>query len=403
MVALTPVVRSRMQQMVDALKHTGRIRSPGVEQAFLAIPRHLFINRLHESYVTPGRNEWIPLDPLCPQEASLDLIYSADTAILQKLTPPTSSSAPAVMAPMLEALEARAGLTVLEIGAGSGYNAALLASIVGKQGCVYTLEHQPDVAEEAERNLHRAGVQGVQVVCADGGEGYAPGAPYQRMLATASLYDIPPAWPEQLTEGGLVVAPVWMAPGFMPIVKLAKQQATLVGCGVAAASFMALQGAYGYQELRGMVNAETEERLAAVLAQPIAEGRELPVHLDGDPEHQFHRFQELIAFVHLREAQRAIRLWAPSSQRWAECALWDREAASVAVLWGRDWKVSVYGNDAMDQRFMELLRLWQTLGMPGITAYQMRVVPGREALAPRKPDTVVQVRTWNTWEISIVR
>ena len=128
--------------MVEELKQKGQLRSVLVERAFSAVPRHLFINRL-PPYFAPDGKDWLSFDPLHPQEEYLDKIYSADTSIILKAAPPSSSSQPSVMTPMLEELELAKDMKVLEIGTGSGYNTALLANIVGENNLVYTIDNQP--------------------------------------------------------------------------------------------------------------------------------------------------------------------------------------------------------------------------------------------------------------------
>lgn len=394
----TSEIKQRMQRMAEELKQKGLLRSPLVETAFSSVPRHLFINRL-PPYLAPSGKDWIKFDPFHAQGECLYKIYSADTSILLKANPPTSSSAPSVMAGMLEELELAEGMKVLEIGTGSGYNAALLAHIVGEKKRVYTIENQPDVAKEAKANLRRASFQGVEVICADGGYGHAPSAPYHRVLATASIYDVPTSWREQLIEGGILVAPVWMAPGWMPIVKLVKQGETLSGRFVGGASFMALQGDYGYDEIGRVVNADNEERLAKLLEHPIEEDIELPIQVENEKNLYF-RFMEFNAFVNLEE-HRAIGLKAPSRKKMSWLSLWDREAYSLVSSWMPDWRVGVYGSEAMYVRLLELLNQWKEMGAPKISSYKVSIFKGKLKAYRKERNTFFQSRLWNTWEFSL--
>lgn len=398
MIYVTKEIQQRIKRMVEELKQKGQLRSPLVEMAFLSVPRHLFIIRL-PPYLAPGGEDWVKLDPLHTQGECLDKIYSADTSIILNTNPLSGSSAPSVMAGMLDALELAEGMKVLEIGTGSGYNAALLAHIVGEDNLVYTIENQSDVAKEAKANLKRASFQEVEVICADGGYGHAPSAPYHRILATASIYDVPTSWREQLIEGGILVAPVWMTPGWTPIVKLVKQGETLSGSFVGGASFMTLQGDSGYDELRCVVNADNEERLAKLLEHPIEEDIELPIQVE-DENRLYFRFMEFNAFVNLEE-HRAIGLDAPSKNKWSYLSLWDRETSSLVSVWMPDWKVGVYGSEAMYMRLLELLRQWKEMGAPEITSYTVSILQ-RILNAPRKErSTFFKSRLWNTWEFSL--
>lgn len=130
-------IQERQRGLVDDLKEQYCITTPAVEQAFLSVPRHVFL---------PG----VPLDK----------VY-ADRSIITRRDaegrPTSSSSQPAIMAIMLEQLDLKPGQRVLEIGAGTGFNAALIASIVGPGGVVVTIDIQPDLVEGARQSLDRAG------------------------------------------------------------------------------------------------------------------------------------------------------------------------------------------------------------------------------------------------------
>ncbi len=117
----------------------------------------------------------------------------------------STASMPRVVAMMLEAADLAPGLRVLEVGTGTGYNAALLASLVGTRN-VTTIEIDAGLAERARIALRRAGWP-VETITGDGEEGHPAGAPYDRILATAAVQTVPHAWVEQTRPGGLVVTP----------------------------------------------------------------------------------------------------------------------------------------------------------------------------------------------------
>ena len=160
------------QQLIEHLKQSGALHDVRVEEAFRAVPRHLFLPDLPLSEVY--RDQAIPTKQIAGAYVS-------------------SSSQPAMMAIMLEQLDLRPGLRVLEIGAGTGYNAALLAYLVGEQRQVFTLDIDEDIVEGARIHLAAAGFARVRVICGDGGLGYPPAAPYDRIVLTVGSGDIPPA------------------------------------------------------------------------------------------------------------------------------------------------------------------------------------------------------------------
>jgi protein-L-isoaspartate(D-aspartate) O-methyltransferase len=122
-----------------------------------------------------------------------------------EIGPAATISAPSMVAEMLSVMRLRPGLSVLEIGGGSGYAAATLAALGAR---VITVEVQPELADQARRNLAAAGFdEGVAVVTADGRGGWPEAAPYDRILVSASVDAIPQAWLDQLAPDGILVYP----------------------------------------------------------------------------------------------------------------------------------------------------------------------------------------------------
>lgn len=173
--------------LVDTLTATGALRDKRVAEAFLAVPRHLFVP--HVSIEEAYQDNAIPVKKLVDRWIS-------------------SSSQPSIMAIMLEQLDLQPGQRVLEIGAATGYNAALMAHLVGPTGHVTTLDIDDDLVAGAREHLSVAGVPNVDVVCADGGYGYPDGASYDRIILTVGAWDIAPAWWDQLASTGRLVLPL---------------------------------------------------------------------------------------------------------------------------------------------------------------------------------------------------
>jgi protein-L-isoaspartate(D-aspartate) O-methyltransferase len=161
--------------------------------------------------------------------------------------PISSSSQPAIMAVMLEQLALEPGQRVLEIGAGTGYNAALMAQIVGERGQVVTIDIDEDLVLAARRHLAEAGFDRVDVRCADGGYGYPEGAPYDRIILTASAWDIAPAWFDQLALGGRLVLPLSLRHA-QQSVAFERRQHHLESVAVTECGFMPLRGAFAGPE-----------------------------------------------------------------------------------------------------------------------------------------------------------
>lgn len=175
-------------ELADWIAGRGTFRTSRVEQAFRAVSRHEFL---------PGH--------------SLEEAYSRKPVVTQRAadgTSTSSASSPNLVAGMLEQLQAEPGNAVLEIGAATGFNAALLAHLTGPGGTVVTIEYDGDLAAQAAMNLRRAGYAGVQVITGDGALGHRPAAPYHRIIVTAEATDITAEWWSQLAPDGRVVVPV---------------------------------------------------------------------------------------------------------------------------------------------------------------------------------------------------
>lgn len=196
---------SLRQQLAADLVSKRAIRSPEWRRAFERVPRHLFVPRFHLEY------EDRTLDSSVPQQYDewLATVYSDQGLITQYGEDgysSSSSSTPSTMAPMLEVLAARPGNRVLEIGTGSGYNAALLCERLGSEA-VTTIDVDPALVAVARERLGVAGYR-PSVEVGDGYHGWPAGAPYDALIGTCYLWPLPPAWIEQVRPGGRVVAVV---------------------------------------------------------------------------------------------------------------------------------------------------------------------------------------------------
>ncbi len=241
-------------QLVAHLRESNALHDEAVERVLLQVPRHLFL----------------------PQ-VSLEQSY-ADVAVpirWENGLPVSSASQPAIVALMLEQLQLVPGMRVLEIGAGTGYNAALLAELVGPTGQVTTIEIDPEVADEARAHLAAAGYAGVRVLSGDGYEGWAEGAPYDRIVLTVGASDVSPAWFEQLADNGLLVLPLSLRATEASIA-FRKRWGRLKSESVTPCAFVRLRGAAGAAgqwatlpgewRLSGECAADRAEPIAALLA-----------------------------------------------------------------------------------------------------------------------------------------
>ncbi len=213
---------ANVDRLVGVLLSAGAITSPAVEAAFRAVPRHLFVPDV--AIETAYRNEAIPTKLLDGRAVS-------------------SASQPSIVAVMLDQLDLAPGQRVLEIGAGTGYNAALLAQLVGPTGRVVTVDIDEDIVAGARAHLAAAGFEGVEVVCGDGGFGYPAAAPYDRIVLTVGAWDIAPAWWQQLSAGGRLLVPLSLR-GVQRCIALERRDGWMESVSVRDCGFMRLRGGF---------------------------------------------------------------------------------------------------------------------------------------------------------------
>jgi protein-L-isoaspartate(D-aspartate) O-methyltransferase len=201
----------KREHLVAELMTQGLLRTERIIKAFLETPRHVFAGEANEGHAYVDYPMPIP---------------SGQTI-----------SAPHMVAAMTELLEPKAEDKVLEIGAGSGYQAAILSKLVKR---VYTTEINPELAAFARSNLKKAGAKNVEVVLADGSEGYAKAKPYDKVIVTCATPEIFDAWLAQLKAGGILIAPV--GEGFyQELMRIKKTKKGLEKANYGACAFVPLR------------------------------------------------------------------------------------------------------------------------------------------------------------------
>jgi protein-L-isoaspartate(D-aspartate) O-methyltransferase len=185
---LTDELAQMRERLATRVVADTRIGSERVAAALHAVPRHLFLPEQHP-----------------------EVAYQNDAIVTKRDEtgqPISSSSQPTIMAIMLDQLDLAPGQRVLEIGAGTGYNAALISHVVGPSGEVTSVDIDPELVGRAREHLAGAGFDDVTVVCADGAGGYPQRAPYDRVIATVGVSDLAPAWLEQAVPQARIVVPL---------------------------------------------------------------------------------------------------------------------------------------------------------------------------------------------------
>ena len=205
-------------RMVEHQIHSRGIMNPRVLGAMREIPRHIFIPP--------------PYDQSAYDDAPLP-IGNGQTI-----------SQPYIVALMTELLDPHPNDNILEIGAGSGYQAAILSLLVQH---ITTVERIPDVADLARKNLEKLGLKNIRIVLGDGTRGYPDNAPYHGIMITAATPEIPKPLIDQLAIGGVLVAPVGDRE-IQELVTLTKKENGIVRLAHGGARFVPLIGEYGWAD-----------------------------------------------------------------------------------------------------------------------------------------------------------
>ena len=166
--------------LINSLKYNGICDK--VLDAMMRVPRHLFV----------------------PDEYQETAYMDMPLPIGHNQT----ISAPHMVAIMCDLLDISEGMKILEVGSGSGYNAAVMAELVGEKGHIYTVERIPELARFAEENLKKAGYRNVTVVQDDGSCGLEEHEPYERISVTSAAPEVPRPLIDQLATEGIMAIPV---------------------------------------------------------------------------------------------------------------------------------------------------------------------------------------------------
>ncbi len=359
------------RQLVEQLAARGCMGDQAIRRAFLAVPRDIFLRDI-------------------VAREGLDRVYR-DQAVVTRLdgrgAPASSSSQPSLMAAMLERLELRPGHRVLEIGAGTGYNAALLANIVGAGGRVTSVELDPATARDARSALAEIGARAT-VVRTDGRGGWPRGAPYDRIVVTASSEAVPRAWHDQLRDGGLLELPLVLdrAGQGQLVVTLRKDGHALRSQAVLYGHFMSLRDAPGsavpspVPSLGAIERVDGRAHSLAQLGGPAlrrlsrAQRRRLLALALSEPRRRA---------LGLRASRPALSLYvtveAPRPRlvsTWPSIGVISGDGEGLALLAGGPktfTRIDTYGDGDGEHLLRELVDAWEQRGRPGAGALQFSI------------------------------
>ncbi|WP_016908388.1 ATP-grasp peptide maturase system methyltransferase [Streptomyces xiaopingdaonensis] len=360
------------QDLANLLQQGGVLKTAEWRRAVEDVPRERFLRFFFKD--APGPDGHLRYTPVCPdtnEDEWLALVYRNETWVTQlddHVTadtaegplpgfPTSSSTMPATVVGMNEALDVEDGMTVLEIGTGTGYSTALLCHRLGEDN-VTSVEVDPEVARRADDALEATGYS-TWTVAGDGLLGHPRRAPYDRTIATCALRRIPYAWVRQTKPGGIILAT--LSPSSWSygtgLAKLTVKDGTAEGRIIGRTSFMparaeavvplsgdlAARAAYADTERKTRLSPDVlNDWMPAFLAQLAAPGAQL-IHAVSDSREVVYLFDT------------------------------EREAFAALTADGDQWRVRQGGPVAIWDAIEEAVTAWQKAGEPDITAVRVAV------------------------------
>jgi protein-L-isoaspartate(D-aspartate) O-methyltransferase len=323
--------RPLLDAMVERLKERGTLRDARVEDALRAVPRHEFLLRDSD-----------------PEEAYtgdvIRVLASADGGTLSTISDVRS------VVGLLQMLDLRAGENALEIGLGTGYNAALMAHLVSP-GSVTSIDSEEVLVRGASETLHRLGIDNVRPLARDGWLGDSPSSPFDAILATVGVSDISPHWAAQLRDGGRVLLPLFVSVTVQPGVLFEKQGERFLGRALGTQRYVMLKGR-GHDDLGDWVivnddfwtlpraSREAWQVLTRLLSEPPAIEESFPVEDAGWPS-----WPSWLGLEDPNVVQSVKGL----------TGLFDIEAGGLAVVDPSDRTARSYGDPVTYERLVELV------------------------------------------------
>lgn len=387
------------REMVDHLVERKAIESAAVRQAFLDIPRELFVP---EIVARDG------IEAIYRPDVALPVARDAQGVAI------SSSSAPSIMAPMLEALSLGPGLRVLEVGAGTGYNAALLKELVGLPGRVTSIDLDAAIAQRARRALSLSGRR-CRVLVGDGRSGAPSQAPFDRIIVTASACEAPRAWRDQLVEGGLLEVPLRLNSecfGLQIVATFRREAERLRSVRVLIGGFMALRdparplpSVPGLQVVARKTSSETlisiEGGFVRGLGKPTIQ-RVLATMLG--PHRRIRRLtfkaaDGLIRFLGWSSLRRAGFCFVGGRYGVLTVSADGRSVAAVLAQYGKSGWIETWGNREAEQELDAYVQQWERTGRPTLEDLEITIGyarrPGRGWKTLRLSDAFIKL-DWAT-------
>lgn len=347
--------------------------------ALMAVPRHLFVDVYYDEM--SGMPEVVDCD--CLTESQLRTIYSNTTLLVGYPPAQCECCAPQLILSMLADLEVAPGHRVLIVGTGTGWSTALITHAVGDDSLVYSVEIDPDLLASAQSRLASLGLRNVNLSTHDGSYGWPEAAPFDRILVTTGMPDIPLPWVDQLSEDGVIVLPLEVPGCGNPILRIRKTHGTIVGEFTNWSRFRRCKGDFGIPPRKISFD---HKHLAAQSASEMLKVS-LYEKLSRDFLFYLHTtIPEVVCFDGCRLLE---SIGVPLMLGGLSTALADHQQPLLYVS----------GEYQCVECIIGCQEDWIALGRPDITQYKVEVVPSH--LYSRSPGELADVRASSTLKLSL--
>ena len=365
---MNTTIHAHIENLFNSLTKRNDLQSNAnwLKQALFNVPRHHFIEQYYDDREPNGI---VQVKSPNPTPEQLEQIYS-DRGMMIREEPHSAASQPSLIFGMLKDLQLTHGHKVLEVGTGSGWNAGLIAFSVGDDSLVYSIDLQADLVEKARRHLRSVGFNRINLKAGDAGFGW-DGETFDRIIVTVGSPDIPPAWIQSLTDGGILVMPLKTDGMGDPILRLHKQADKLTGKFTQGAAFMNLQGNFKSAS-EDALEPSSDPAVEALLQEaptsvpfPTSFGSDCAfwLRLNGVPMHMLWEYKGQGGMYPILLNKELPALYVP------------QQVYSTKV--GK--RLDVYGSHQLVDRFIERIKEWVSLGSPKLTDYHIELMDPAES------------------------
>jgi len=354
-----------------------------IKDAFIKTHRHLFINKFKDapdsSWTTVTPENLASLLPLLYAERPL-IIYQEPNEEFK-----STISQPHIVLQMLEYLQLQKGNTVFEVGAASGWNAALMGALVGEEGHVYSAEIIPELAMQAKENIEKQQISNVTILNRDAGVGYEEKAPFDRIIFTAGSFDLPHCFYDQLKDDGILLMVHGLPGGGDQLLQLKKVDGHFEAIQSLGVDFIKWTGKYQNTLLEPVIQEELPE-WSFLKDQEVSR---IPYWWGGMSRLPFYyRTFAFRSFLSITEP--GVRYFKEKYAIAGTGYFGILNSKKDSLTIAREKELITYGNDESKTIFMNSLHEWIDFGMPAAAHFKLKIYPSGKKITPAERQWVIE-------------